>query len=140
MCVCVCYGLHSHRRARVVLIMPVASIVLRHGHIVVHVTSAEHVDAAVCALRLVDGGQAHPFVAQLSAASAAIMDAAAQRWLDSTVRSLNDAVCLSRRWLSPKTVKWMNQLNAAYSLSRHCSPADIQRRADEVASELRGFS
>lgn len=66
------------------------------------------------------------------------MDAAAQRWPDSTIRSLKDAVYYSRRWLSPKIVKWMKQLNAAYSLSRHCSSADIQRRADEVASELRG--
>lgn len=116
--------------------MPPPRFTLRAGSLLVHVSTPEDFELALAKIK------AQPCEANatgvLASCADKILDAAAEAHPNRKLRGLRDIAYHCPMNSADK--KFVTQLNAACSLTRHLPAVDIQRAAARVAAALRGVS
>ena len=113
-----------------------APVALVAGGIKVFVNDVAHLGAVVAALQAQPKSGSALGLETIAAAAARVMQEASQAYPNCRVRSLRDVAWCSRGKMAPHLLRFVQQLNAAYSLLRHVTTPDFEKTMDEIAEAL----
>ena len=113
-----------------------APVALVAGGIKVFVNDVAQLGAVVAALQAQPQSGSALGLEIIAAAAARVMQEASQSYPDCRVRSLRDVAWCSQGKMAPHLLRFVQQLNAAYSLLRHVTAPDFERTMDEIAEAL----
>ena len=115
-----------------------APIALVRGSVKLFVNDVSVLPQVLAAVDAHECGVSGDHVEALAGASCHIMEAAGGKLPSKKLKSLRDVHFHLRHVLPGARLRQLDQLNAAYSLLRHHSPAGIKKVAAEIVTSIEG--
>jgi len=106
--------------------------------VLMHINDPSHLEQALEAMREQPRCDDAAYILSLASAADRVQQAASEVFPRATLRSLRDVLFHARGKLPSSELRWLQQLNSAYSFARHSTPLGVQARCGEVVRMLAG--